>query len=41
MNYKLLITDIENFTIDGVNFKDISPLFASNQEDLFFQMLYL
>ena len=30
LNYKSLITDIENFPIKGVNFKDISPLLASS-----------
>ena len=33
MDYKSLITDIQNFPIDGVNFKDISPLLASPQFD--------
>ena len=33
MNYKSLITDIQNFPIDGVNFKDISPLLASPKFD--------
>ena len=33
MNYKSLITDIQNFPIDGVNFKDISPLLASSKFD--------
>ena len=28
-NYKSLITDVEDFPIKGVNFKDISPLLAS------------
>ncbi len=28
-DYKLFINDIENFPIQGVNFKDISPLLAS------------
>ena len=28
-DYKLLIKDIENFPIKGINFKDISPLLAS------------
>ncbi len=31
MNYKSLINDVENFPIDGINFKDISPLLASNK----------
>ena len=33
MDYKSLITDFQNFPIDGVNFKDISPLLASPQFD--------
>ena len=31
MDYKSLINDVENFPIDGINFKDISPLLASNK----------
>ena len=31
MSYKDLITEIPNFPIDGVNFKDISPLLANEQ----------
>ncbi len=29
MDYKSLITEVQNFPMDGVNFKDISPLIAS------------
>ena len=31
MSYKDFITEIPNFPIDGVNFKDISPLLANEQ----------
>ena len=33
MDYKSLIIDFQNFPIDGVNFKDISPLLASSKFD--------
>ncbi len=33
MNYKSLIKDIKDFPIDGVNFKDISPLLSSSKFD--------
>ena len=31
MSYKDFITEIQDFPIDGVNFKDISPLLANEQ----------
>ena len=33
MNYKSLIKDIQDFPVDGVNFKDISPLLSSSKFD--------
>ena len=31
MNFKTLIENIDDFPVDGVSFKDISPLLASPQ----------
>ena len=31
MSYKDFITEIPDFPIDGVNFKDLSPLLADEQ----------
>ena len=31
MSYKNYITEIPNFPIDGVNFKDLSPLLQTNR----------
>lgn len=39
MNYKSLIKDVENFPVEGVSFKDISPLLASSHfKDIISQM---